>query len=130
MTTTAYLTKDYSVACPNDNVIHTFLTPDSTITAYLLNGLLHNVNDPALITPLSKSWYTQGVITKKIDNQATYLYANGKLHMNTDPAIVWVNGAKDWYQNGINYNPNGPSSIYADGTQIWNDSTGKFVKKV
>lgn len=119
-----------SVVCPTDGQNHSYT--ESGITAYLTDGKFHRDGGPALTNSTSSFWYQTGILTRSdgpamTNEQADYWYLNGKLHRNGDAAILWKNGDKDWYQNGINYNPTGPSTLSHDGTAIYNDSTGKFL---
>jgi hypothetical protein len=45
---------------------------------------------------------------------------NNQLHRDDDlPAIVWINGTKEWYINGIRCRKNGPAIEMNDGTIFW-----------
>jgi hypothetical protein len=41
------------------------------------------------------------------------------LHREDGPSIEWLDGAKEWYVNGILHNVNGPCKSYPDGSHRW-----------
>ena len=54
----------------------------------------------------------------------TYTNAAGKYHRGEDlPAMEWINGTKEWYDNGQPHRLNGPSIEWAiegsSGTKEW-----------
>ena len=51
--------------------------------------------------------------TRKYYNDA------GQLHRVDDPAVVWRDGGKEWWQNGQRHRIDGPAVEYADGGKEW-----------
>lgn len=41
------------------------------------------------------------------------------LHREDGPAIEWLDGANDWYQNGKLHRINGPARTLSDGSTFW-----------
>lgn len=41
------------------------------------------------------------------------------IHREDGPAIIWDDGSKFWYYDGVNHNENGPSAIYRTGKVYW-----------
>jgi hypothetical protein len=60
---------------------------------YLKDDMLHREDDlPAIVTPGRQEWYY-----------------NGRLHRdNGKPSIIWENGDRDFYNNGVLYCSLGP----------------------
>ena len=54
-------------------------------------------------------------------------YQNGKLHRLDGPAIECANGDKCWYQNGQRHRLDGPAVELADGYKAWYQN-GQLVK--
>jgi hypothetical protein len=56
-------------------------------------------------------------LTVETDEEGTTTYRNadGKLHNPDGPAVVGLNGEKEYWINGKLHNPNGPAAIYANG---------------
>ena len=42
-------------------------------------------------------------------------YVNGKRHREDEPAIIRSNGDKEWYLNGKKHREDGPATIYSNG---------------
>lgn len=84
---------------------------------YLLfkNDVLHSFNDePAIIfADGTKCWYDNGLLHRGNDKPAIIYqnttlewYRYGKLHRDSElgtllPSVIYSNGIKDYYQNGI-----------------------------
>jgi hypothetical protein len=48
----------------------------------------------------------------------TSFFKDGQLHRDDDlPSVIWRDGSKFWYQNGLSHRLNGPSDIYASGNK-------------
>jgi hypothetical protein len=45
--------------------------------------------------------------------------AEGWLHRDDGPAIIWPNGIQLWYQNGKVHRLTGPAVITEDGSKMW-----------
>jgi len=45
--------------------------------------------------------------------------AKGQLHRTDGPAIEFVNGDKQWFQNDILYRTDGPAIELANGDKLW-----------
>lgn len=45
--------------------------------------------------------------------------AQGQLHRDFGPAVVWNNGTQSWYRNGQLHRDGGPAISYANGKQVW-----------
>ena len=41
------------------------------------------------------------------------------LHRENGPAVVFINGYKEWYQNGLLHRTDGPAIEFADDTKQW-----------
>jgi hypothetical protein len=63
------------------------------------------------------------------ESETIYYNSSGQKHRDDDlPAIIWADGAQEWYVNGRRHRDNGlPAFIDPDGTQYWYVN-GKFVK--
>ncbi len=48
---------------------------------------------------------------KEIDKYGNIFYYNkkGKYHNDNGPAVIWTNGDKEWYMNGIRHRIDGPA---------------------
>lgn len=58
----------------------------------------------------------------KIDANGDQEWYNddGALHRENDlPAVIWYDGTKSWYQNGLLHRLNGPAIEYLDGSKYW-----------
>jgi len=55
---------------------------------------------------------------------------NGEYHRDNDlPAVIYANGAKQWYQNGYLHRDNDlPAVVYADGAKEWYQKD-KFIRQ-
>jgi type II secretory pathway component PulJ len=70
---------------------------------WLLNGLCHRTDGPAVIAADgSQKWYQ-----------------NGLCHRTDGPAVIWADRTQWWYQNGLLHRTSGPAIIRANGTQEW-----------
>jgi hypothetical protein len=78
---------------------------------YWENGLLHNINGPACIYKDSGiEYWTNGQLHNANGPAAVYrktieYWVNGNLHNLDGPAITWKNGDREWYIDGIEYDP-------------------------
>jgi hypothetical protein len=75
---------------------------DGTIE-YTLNGVLHNPEGPAMVSP---------------DGTKAY-FLFGDLHRQDGPAITSPDGFNAFFMGGIRHNPIGPAITMPDGTQIF-----------
>ena len=56
----------------------------------------------------------------KMDNGSViWVNNNGDFHNLSGPAVIWVNGHKEWYLHGRLHNLRGPAIINADGIKKW-----------
>ena len=57
----------------------------------------------------------------EVDSYGNRFYYNsaGTWHRENSPAIVWSNGTKSWYQNGLRHRTNGAAIEYSDGKKFW-----------
>ena len=46
-------------------------------------------------------------------------YINNKRHRVDGPVLIWSNGSQEWYINGLLSRENGPAVIHANGKQVW-----------
>jgi len=51
---------------------------------------------------------------------------NGLLHREDGPAVVRINGTKEWYFNGKLHRTDGPAVEFASGSKEWHID-GKFI---
>ena len=67
-------------------------------------------------------------ITTNEDRTTTYRF-NGEIHRDNDqPAVIYPDGTKYWYQNGMPHRDNDqPAVIYPAGTKFWYQH-GRFIK--
>lgn len=59
----------------------------------------------------------QGWVTNIFNDQVHYV--NDKIHNEHDAAIIYVNGDKAWYKNGLCHRVNGPAIKLFNGKNIW-----------
>ena len=45
--------------------------------------------------------------------------ANGRLHRDDGPAVIYASGTKDWYQHGYMHRDNGPAYEGVSGSKAW-----------
>ena len=57
----------------------------------------------------------------KVTKGGTHCYYNnaGELHRDNGPAVIWADGTKFWYQNGLRHRTDGPAIEWANGTKEW-----------
>ena len=57
----------------------------------------------------------------EIDEDGNRFHYNsaGKWHRENGPAIVWSNGTKIWYQNGLRHRTDGAAIEWSSGTKEW-----------
>ena len=48
-----------------------------------------------------------------------YYNSANKLHRDNGPAVIWADGTKFWYQNGLRHRTDGPAIEWANGTKEW-----------
>jgi len=73
------------------------------ITRYLVNGLYHREDGPALVTGKLTSWYL-----------------NGELHREDGPAVEYNDGSiMGWYRNDVLHREDGPAYIDSSGQYWW-----------
>jgi len=59
-------------------------------------------------------------MTSKNSNSFKAKYNLSKrLHCDDGPAIVWTNGIKEWYLDGLRHRNDGPAVEYANGIKEW-----------
>lgn len=51
--------------------------------------------------------------------QEIHLNEEGNLHSDDGPAVICLNGRKEWHQNGKPHRDNGPAIIWSNGTLVW-----------
>ena len=44
------------------------------------------------------------------------------------PAVIYVDGQKEWYLEGYRHREDGPAVIYSNGDEVWWEY-GKILKK-
>ena len=56
-----------------------------------------------------------------VDRYGTRRYYNSanQLHRDEGPAIEWIDGGKEWFQNGQTHRIGGPAIEWSDGTVSW-----------
>lgn len=94
-------------------------------------GVIHRDGYPAVIkADGTEVWYQHGRIHREdgpaIIEPATYNNAkicwcrHEQLHRDNDePAVIYFNGTKEWYQNGKRHRVGGPAVTYKNGAEIW-----------
>ena len=57
----------------------------------------------------------------EVDKFGTRRYYNSanQLHRENGPAIEWLTGDKQWYQEGRRHRIDGPAVVYANGSKAW-----------
>lgn len=60
-------------------------------------------------------------VKRSVDASGTIRYrtAHGRLHRDGGPAIEYINGHKEWYQNGLRHRLDGPAIEYINGGKEW-----------
>ena len=55
------------------------------------------------------------------NNVYIFYYKKGTniYHRTNGPAVIYSNGLKFWYQNGLSHRLDGPADEYADGRKFW-----------
>ena len=55
------------------------------------------------------------------DKGVVYYNSNNELHRDNDlPAVIWADGAQQWWVSGVSHRDNDlPAYIGADGSQAW-----------
>ena len=67
-----------------------------------------------MITKNKREWWIDGKWVK-----TEYYDSDGQLHREDEPAIMCVNGAKEWWIRGKRHREGGPAIVRADGTIEW-----------
>ena len=58
--------------------------------------------------------------TKKVyDTHTEWCNAEGKLHRENGPAIVRIDGSKEWYHNHLRHRIDGPAIEWENGDEEW-----------
>ena len=79
------------------------ITDDFGNHKWILNGLLHRADGPAIDCKDGKiEWWL-----------------NGLRHRANAPAMEWPNCKKEWWFNGVLHRENGPAITYEDGSTEW-----------
>ena len=57
----------------------------------------------------------------RVDPKGTLSYYNtqGQLHRVYGPAVMHVNGRREWWQNGQRHRMDGPAIVCTDGYRVW-----------
>ena len=57
----------------------------------------------------------------EVDRHGTRRYYNsaGQLHRDDGPAVVWRDGDKEWYQNGLRHRDVDPAVVWYNGDEEW-----------
>ena len=50
---------------------------------------------------------------------ATAWYQNGLRHRIDGPAVIWPDGGSEWWVNGVRHRENGPACVWSDGGSEW-----------
>lgn len=65
-------------------------------------------------------------IVESHDGKLEYIYPDyefrndrGEYHCEDGPAVIWANGDKFWYKNGLRHRLDGPAIIYSNGDIYW-----------
>jgi len=45
--------------------------------------------------------------------------SQGQLHREDGPAVIWPNGGKFWFKNGLSHREDGPADEYGNGKKHW-----------
>ena len=48
-----------------------------------------------------------------------YYNKNDQLHRTEGPAVIWADGTKLWYQNGLRHRTDGAAAEWASGDKFW-----------
>ena len=48
-----------------------------------------------------------------------YYNSANQLHSDVGPAVVWADGTRLWFHNGVLHRTDGPAVEYIDGTSLW-----------
>ena len=48
-----------------------------------------------------------------------YYNSADQLHRTDGPAVIWADGSKSWYQNGLHHRTDGAAIEWANGTKEW-----------
>ena len=59
---------------------------------------------------------------QKDENGSKFYYRDEKmttLHKEDGPAMIWEDGTKAWYRDGVLHREDGPAVEYADGNRSW-----------
>ena len=57
----------------------------------------------------------------KVTKGGTHCYYNnaGELHRDDGPAVLWADGTKLWYQNGLRHRTDGAAVEWPSGNKAW-----------
>jgi hypothetical protein len=53
------------------------------------------------------------------DGTQFWYNAEGWLHREDGPAVIWTDGDEEWYQDGLLHRMDGPAVIHSTGEQQW-----------
>ena len=53
------------------------------------------------------------------DGTKVWRNAQGQVHNEEGPAVIYNDGSQAWYIHGGRHRENGPAGIYADGEKSW-----------
>ena len=116
-----------------------WIWPDGTFEWYK-KGVLHNDFGPAVIDidgtfeywvdgnevsleDIQRKIYlmyksTPRMVIKK-DGTKIWKLPGGTTHREDGPAVIYTDGAEEWYQKGYNHRLDGPACTWPDGTEYW-----------
>jgi hypothetical protein len=92
---------------------------------WMLNGVLHRVDGPALETGGDKYWFQHNRLHREEGHALEWKsgafawYLNGKSHRVDGPAHVREDGTKEWWLNGVLDREDGPAVEWANGDNEW-----------
>jgi hypothetical protein len=87
------------------------------------NGKLHRDDGPAMeLVNGDKEWYKDGKCHRNNgpaveEDGDKFWYKNDELHRDDGPAIELSNGGKFWYKNGKSHRNDGPAVEYLEGNK-------------
>ncbi len=62
-------------------------------------------------------------------NHIIFVNKNNKFHRKNEPAVIWSDGYKFWYQYGKLHRENGPAIINSDGDKSWYINNKQYTKR-
>lgn len=121
------------------------------ITSHFRDGVLHRDNDqPAVVwDDGSREWWVHGKrlrwnpthpteircnpVTKNYEIAGSRIWHNpeGLIHRISDPAVIHVDGTKEWWVSGQRFREDGlPTVETAYGDMLWHNIQGQLHRKV